>query len=149
MRAYKVFAIKDGTVIDHIPSGKAFALIELLGLHKSDSIVTMGTHFRSKKIGKKDIVKIEHKELSPEEVNQVSLIAPSASINIIRNFKVAKKFIITIPPVFKDIITCPNPKCITNSESAPSKFYSKMKNGHLALRCHYCEKIYMQEELHR
>lgn len=147
MRAYKVYAIKQGTVIDHIPDGKGLPLIELLQLHAGNHIVTMGSHFQSKRMGKKDVVKIEHKELTPEEVNQVCLLAPTASINIIRNFKIIKKFTIETPEIFEGIIACPNPRCITNHETCVTKFYPKKDKKNLKVRCHYCEKIYPHQEI--
>lgn len=147
MRAYKVFAIENGTVIDHIPAENGPTLINLLGLHKSGSIVTMGTNFTSKKMGKKDVVKIENRELTPDEFNQVALIAPEATINIIRNSKNVKKYTITLPTSFEKIIKCPNHKCITNAESCTTKFYSQMKGKLLNLRCHYCEKVFFADEV--
>ncbi len=147
MRAYKVYSIENGTVIDHIPAENGLALISLLGLHRRGSVVTMGTNFASKKLGKKDIVKIENRELTPDEFNQVSLIAPMATINIIRASKNIKKYTIAMPAFFERIIKCPNHKCITNSEACATKFYSQMKGKSLSLRCHYCEKVFPQDEI--
>ncbi|KKW42904.1 MAG: Aspartate carbamoyltransferase regulatory chain [Candidatus Magasanikbacteria bacterium GW2011_GWA2_56_11] len=147
MRAYKVFAIKDGTVIDHIPNGKGLRLIAALKLNDMNTVLTMGTHFTSKRLGRKDIVKIEHKELSPSEVNQVCLFAPTATINIIREHKVVKKFTVAVPPVFTELVICPNSRCITNHERTPSTFYPLADGERLRLRCHYCEKIFSHEEV--
>lgn len=147
MRTYKVFAIENGTVIDHIPAENGITLISLLGLHKRGTIVTMGTNFTSKLMGKKDVVKIENRELTPDEFNQVCIIAPEATINIIRDSKISKKYTIALPASFEKIIKCPNHKCITNHESCASKFYSQMKVKKLFLCCHYCEKVYSQEEI--
>lgn len=149
MRAFKVFTIQDGTVIDHIPSGRALRLIQLLKLVDSGNIVTMGANFKSKKTSKgKDLIKIENKELTPDEVNRVALIAPEATINIIRNFEIAKKYTVELPEVFEDIGACPNPKCITNSDPHTPKFYPSLeKNETMRIKCHYCEKLFSPEEI--
>ncbi|MFH1536826.1 MAG: aspartate carbamoyltransferase regulatory subunit [Patescibacteria group bacterium] len=147
MRAYKVFTIKDGTVIDHIPVGMAIQLIRLLKLIESNCVVTMGANFKSKKRGGKDIIKIENKELTPEEVNQVALLAPKATINIIRDYKIAKKFQVEIPEVFEDTAKCPNPKCITNMDPKNAKFIPVEEGKDMRLKCHYCEKLFKPEEL--
>ncbi len=149
MRAFKVFAIQDGTVIDHIPGGQAIRLIQLLKLIQNGNIVTMGANFKSKKNSKgKDLIKIEKKELTPEEVNQVALIAPQATINIIRDYKIAKKFTVELPEIFENIGSCPNPKCITNDQPHGAKFYPFFENKEMKVKCHYCEKLFNPEEIH-
>lgn len=149
MRAFKVFAIKDGTVIDHIPAGRAIRLIRLLKLIESGNIVTMGANFQSSKTSAgKDLIKIENKELTPEEVNQVALFAPNATINIIRDTKIAKKFTVELPGVFEQIGKCPNPKCITNMDPQEPKFYPEFDKKDMKVRCHYCEKLFSPNEIH-
>ncbi|MFA5134824.1 MAG: aspartate carbamoyltransferase regulatory subunit [Patescibacteria group bacterium] len=145
-RAFKVYAIKNGTVIDHIPEGKALELVDLLNLRKWKKIVTVGIGFSSKKFGKKDIIKIENKELNPEEVNKVAIIAPTATLNIIRNFKRVKKEKLKIPETIEGILKCPNPACITNHEPVVTKFYQE-KNTSLHVRCRYCERYFNQDEI--
>lgn len=146
MRAYKVFAIENGTVVDHIRAGMAVKLIELLNLMSGDTILTMGTRFPSKKMGKKDILKIEKRELTPEEINQICLIAPEASINIIRNNTVHKKFTVDMPKVLTKVAKCPNPKCITNHEATVTKF-NLLGTKEKFFACHYCEKQFGPSEL--
>lgn len=146
MRAYKVFAIENGTVVDHIRSGMAVKLIQLLNLMSGNSIVSMGTRFPSKKMGKKDILKIENRELTPEEINQICLIAPEASINIIRNSEVHKKFTVEMPKTLAKVAKCPNPKCITNNEATATKF-NLLPGKEKFFACHYCEKQFTPSEL--
>ena len=146
MRVYKVYAIKNGTVIDHIPEGKGLEIIDLLNLRQWKKTVTLGIGFSSKKHGKKDLVKIENKELSPEEVNKIAIIAPTATLNIIRNFKNAKKFKVEIPEIIEGIIKCANPACITNHDNVKTKFYRE-QGKKLSLRCHYCERYFNKDEL--
>lgn len=146
MRAFKVYAIKNGTVIDHIPEGKGLKIIRLLGLKEWDNIVTLGMRLDSKHHGKKDIVKIEKRELTPQEVNKIAIIAPTATLNIIRNFKIAKKTQVAIPDVIEEIIRCPNPNCVTNHESVKTRF-TLVKRKPIRLRCYFCERIFKEEEI--
>lgn len=141
----KVSAIKNGTVIDHIPAGGAMAIVNFLKLAK-DKTVMLGINFDSKKMGKKDVIKAEDKELTAAELNQVALFAADASVSIIRNFKIAKKFKIELPQTFLDIVKCPNPKCVTNQESVKTKF-NLFKPKPLSIKCQYCERIFSREEI--
>lgn len=146
MRAYKVYALKNGTVIDHIPEGKGLDIIDLLNLKQWNKIVTLGIGFSSKRLRKKDLIKIENKELTPQEVNTIAIIAPSATLNIIRNYKITKKAKVEIPAMIEGIIQCPNPACITNHDNVKTKFY-KEKGEHLFWRCHYCERYFLEEDI--
>ncbi len=147
LRAYKVFAIKEGTVIDHIKAGKALKIIKLLKLDSNNKIVTLGLNFPSKTLKKKDIIKVEKKELTPEEANKVAILAPQATINIIRDFKVVKKFKVKIPTVVEKLLVCPNPKCITNNENMKTVFKTTVNKNIVKVRCEYCEKIFDQNEI--
>lgn len=146
MRAYKVYAIKEGTVIDHIKSGSALKVIEVLELDDSTNIISIGMNFDSKKVGKKDIIKIENRELSKDELDKIAIISPSASINIIKDHEVYKKFKVDIPNSFTGVIKCRNPQCITRNEETPSKFSTYSKDP-LKVKCNYCEKVYVNFEL--
>ncbi|MDO9578520.1 MAG: aspartate carbamoyltransferase regulatory subunit [Candidatus Cloacimonadales bacterium] len=145
MKQIKVNAIKNGTVIDHITTGKIRKVLDILHLDGTD-IVMIGMNLSSKKLGRKDIIKIENKELSELEVNSIALIAPEATLIIIKDFEVVKKSSLKIPEYIEDIISCPNPKCITNEERIISKF--KLTNDEPAqVRCIYCEKKYLIDEV--
>ncbi|MDD5040468.1 MAG: aspartate carbamoyltransferase regulatory subunit [Patescibacteria group bacterium] len=141
MRTFKVYAIKNGTVIDHIPEGKGVEIIDLLRLRQWRKIVTVGIGFSSKKYGKKDIVKIENKELTAEEANKIAIIAPTATLNIIRNFERVSKQNVKLPEVIEGILKCPNPACITNHEPVTTKFFHD-ETGELHMRCWYCERYF-------
>ncbi len=145
VKTIKVNAIKNGTVIDHISAGKILKVIDILNLTGCNSVM-VGMNLSSNKIGKKDIIKIENRELSKQEVNSIALIAPSATLIIINNFEVVSKTSLDMPEYVEEHIICPNPKCITNSEEIPSKYY--IDNTELATaRCLYCEKKYLVEDL--
>lgn len=147
-KTLKVLAIKNGTVIDHIPAGVGLKIIKLLKLEKYDDTITTGTNLQSKKQGRKDIIKIENMELSKDQVNQVALAAPSASINIIKNYQVVKKFEVEVPEEMINIVKCPNPKCITNNEETKTKFYTVENGKKFKLKCAYCERVFNQEDVY-
>jgi aspartate carbamoyltransferase regulatory subunit len=147
IRAFKVFTIEDGTVIDHIDAGQALKIISILNLTSENHIVTAGFNFPSSKMGYKDIIKVENRVLTQDEANRVAIFAPHASINIIENYEVEKKFSIHIPDTIEQLIICPNPNCITNHDRMHSFFYVK-QNGHgLELKCKYCEKVFAREDI--
>jgi len=147
-RSYKVFKIMDGVVVDHIPRYKSIKVVNVLGLnrHLGEGMMTLGMNLDSEKMGKKDILKIENKELTKEELNKIALISPKASVNIIQDGEVIEKLKINIPNLFSNLIKCPNPKCITNVNDVNSKFITKSKDP-LMIQCHYCEKIFEREDV--
>ena len=147
----KIKAIENGTVIDHITANKALHILKILGLPDEDVInVTVAMNVFSRETGQKDIVKIENREIDHEELNQIALIAPKATINIIRNYEVIKKDKIILPNEITSIIKCTNNKCITNYENEPitSKF-KVIESQPPVLRCHYCEKILKNEDIEK
>ena len=131
-----VAAIKNGTVIDHIPSDKTYQVAQLLDLHNQETPVTMGYNYLSKKLGKKGIIKVEDKFFTDEEISRLSVVAPNIVLNIIRDFEVVEKKQVITPDEIHGIVRCNNPKCITNNE--PMSTYFHVTNG--ILTCHYCEK---------
>lgn len=134
-----VSRIKEGTVIDHITGGHALDVVKILGITgRTNGIVLIAMHVPSKQLGTKDIVKVEGRELEPEEVDKIALLAPHASINIIRDYKVVDKKCVKLPDVILGTLKCGNPTCISNSnEPVQPKFYVKSQEP-LVLRCHYC-----------
>jgi len=131
-----VAAIKNGTVIDHIPSDKTYQVAQLLGLQNLETPVTIGYNFLSKKLGKKGIIKVEDKFFTDEEISRLSVVTPNIVLNIIRDFEVVEKKTVVTPSEIKGIVKCNNPKCITNNEPMATHFH--VENG--ILTCHYCEK---------
>ncbi|MFP4059283.1 MAG: aspartate carbamoyltransferase regulatory subunit [Bacteroidota bacterium] len=142
----QVSAIKDGTVIDHIPAEDLFKVITILGLDTIDHLITFGMNLESKKYGKKAIIKIANVFFPDEDINRISLVAPHAKLNIIRDYEVVEKKIVEIPDNVMGIVKCFNPQCITNSEYIRQKF-TVISKSPVALRCHYCEKITDQEHM--
>lgn len=143
MIEFKVTPIRNGTVIDHITVGMALNVLKIIGLKGANvqSTVSVLMHVPSKKAGWKDIVKIEDRELDPKELDKIALISPNATINIIRDYNVAEKFIVEVPDVVKGIVKCQNPGCITNMhEPIEPEFVVESKKP-LLLRCIYCDRI--------
>ena len=136
----KVSAIKEGTVIDHIPAKNLFKVITILGLDTIENQITFGTNLESEKLGAKAIIKVSDKFFEDDEINKIALIAPHAKLNIIRDYEVVEKKVVEIPDSISGIVKCFNPKCITNKEAVTTRFYVIDKED-LKLRCHYCEKI--------
>lgn len=137
-----VSKIKDGTVIDHIKAGKGKKVLDFLDINENyPETATLLMNVPSKKIKRKDIVKVANKFLKQEEVNKIALIAPNATCNVIKNYKVVEKRKIELPKVIEGILKCPNPKCITNmNEPLKTKFIVK-KNDPVNLRCFFCERL--------
>ncbi len=136
----QVSAIENGTVIDHIPANKLFDVISVLGINRMENAMTFGTNLRSNKLGKKAIIKIWDKFLEDSEVNKLVLVAPSAKINIIRDYDVVEKKKVNVPERVEGIVKCMNPKCITNHEFVKTKF-AVINDSPIVLKCHYCEKL--------
>ena len=135
----QVAALKNGTVIDHIPSNKLFTVVSLLGLQDEDANITIGNNFESKKLGKKGIIKIADRFFTEEEISRLSVVASKIKLNIIRDYEVVEKKEVEMPDELKGIVKCNNPKCITNNEPMQTWFHVVDKEKGL-LKCHYCEK---------
>ncbi len=137
----RVNAIKNGTVLDHIPGDCVFKVIDILGLNESPHPVTIGANLESKSMGRKGIIKIAERFFRDDELNKIALIAPSATVNVIRNFEVVEKKVLTIPETITGIAKCKNPVCITNHQDVPTRFTTIVNGKEIQLLCHYCEKI--------
>ncbi len=134
--------IKEGTVIDHISSGKSVLVLRVIGIgtHTTEP-VSIAMNVPSEEMGKKDIVKVEGKFIGEEELNRIALIAPRATINLVRDFEIEKKFRVNLPETVEGILTCPNKNCISNSnEPIIRRFHVFLEGDHVAARCHYCNR---------
>ena len=123
-RELKVKPIRNGTVIDHITANKALNVLKILGLPSKEAAVTIAMNVKSSQMGAKDIVKIEGRELKSREVDKIALIAPKATINIVREYEIIEKGKVTLLNNVRGILKCPNPNCITNTkEPVKTKFH--------------------------
>lgn len=137
----RVRRIEHGTVIDHITAGQALNVLRILGVSGTTSaVVSVAMNVPSGAIGSKDIVKVEDRELEEEEVDRISLIAPNATINIIRDYEVIEKYRVDLPERLEGVVKCSNPNCISNTnEPVISKFLVNKKP--VELRCIYCDHV--------
>ncbi|MEM2878858.1 MAG: aspartate carbamoyltransferase regulatory subunit [Candidatus Hadarchaeales archaeon] len=144
-----VSRIRDGTVIDHITAGQALNVLRILGVRGTEGYtVALIMNVASKKLGKKDMVKIEGRELKPSEVDRIALIAPDATINTIREYKVMKKATVRLPDEVRGLLSCTNPSCISVKPREPVvPTFSVISRSPLLLSCKYCGTHISQEEV--
>ncbi len=136
--------IDDGTVIDHIPPGKGLTVLSILSIDENfTGRVALVMNVTSKRMGKKDIVKAEGTFLDEKTTNKIALLAPNATVNIIKGGKVVEKNEVELPNEVAGAFVCPNPRCITNSEQTETHFILT-KRG---LCCKHCERCFSPEEL--
>jgi len=139
--------IENGTVIDHIPAGLGLKVLEVLKIDRNyEARVALMMNVPSKKIGKKDIVKVEGKMLDDKSVNKIALMAPNATLNIIKNSNVVEKKVVKLPQELRGAFRCPNPECITNLEPIETIFRME-KPEERRLRCGFCEMAFEAKEL--
>lgn len=135
----RVSKIRNGTVIDHVTAGQALNVLAILGIDGTGGEeVSVGMNVPSGRIERKDVVKVEGRELSQAEVDVLSLIAPEATINIIRDYEVVRKTRVQRPEVVVGVIECPNHNCITNADEPVESEFDVLDDG---IRCRYCDTI--------
>ncbi|MCF0191424.1 MAG: aspartate carbamoyltransferase regulatory subunit [Marinilabiliaceae bacterium] len=142
----KVSAIKNGTVIDHIPAENLFKVISILGLQNIPNQITFGTNLESQKLGRKSIIKVSDKFFEGDEINKIALVAPQAKLNIIKDYEVVEKRVVDVPEDIVGYVKCVNPKCVTNFQPITTRFRVIGKSP-LQLRCHYCEKTTCENQM--
>jgi aspartate carbamoyltransferase regulatory subunit len=141
----QVSALRSGTVIDHLGPRTAFKALRILGLSE-DATVLIGVNLDSHKLGKKDLIKIEGVELTPEQINKIALLSAAATFSIIRDFEVVKKFRPELPAVVEGLVRCVNPGCITQDPRVKGRFITVRKDP-LKLRCYFCERSLREDEV--
>ena len=132
-----VAALRNGTVIDHIPSAVLFKAVKILGIENINSAVTIGNNLESKKLGHKGIIKVADVFFPEAVLNRIALIAPSAIVNIIRDYEVVEKHPVSLPDTIIGLVKCGNPKCITNNEPMRTRFHV-VDRLNATISCHYC-----------
>ena len=141
-----VSAIENGTVIDHIPAKAVFRVVRILNLEDVDTQVTVGFNLSSRKYGTKGIIKVSDKFFKTEDINKIALIAPMASLIIIKDFEVIEKRQVVIPDEIHKFVKCVNPNCITNKQHVATRF-KVIDKENLRLQCHFCEKITVKNNM--
>ncbi len=142
----QVAALESGTAIDHIPTNVVFKVVSILKIQKLDNRVTIGNNLNSSKMNKKGIIKISNKFFEEDEINRIALVAPNINLNIIKNYEVIEKKKVTLPEEIVEIVSCNNPKCITNNEPMSTRFHV-IDKARVVLQCHYCELKMTKEEI--
>lgn len=146
-KTLSVAAIKHGTSIDHIPAGQAIRIMHLLNLLQSKHKVTVGLNLPSKRMVLKDLIKIENHIINTQEANEITIFAPQATINIIKDFEVVDKITTTLPSSIANVFICPNPACISGSEPMASYFLIREQGKQVVLTCKFCEKYFDRNEV--
>jgi len=142
-RQLRVSKIESGTVIDHITSGQALNVLAILGIDgSSGEAVSIGMNVPSDRLGIKDIVKVEGRELSQGELDVLSLIAPAATINIIRDYDVVEKHRVDRPEEVVGVLECPNHNCVTTEDEPVASQFEVLDDG---VRCVYCDTIIRED----
>ena len=144
--ALQVAALRNGTAIDHIPSEQLFKVVSLLGIEKLTARITIGYNLNSEKMGRKGILKIADKFFEEDEINRISLIAPTVKLNIIKDYEVIEKKQVQLPDVLNGIVKCNNPRCITNHEPMKTVF-KVIDKQNVTLKCQYCELKIKKEDI--
>ncbi len=130
-------SIRDGVVIDHITAGSSMRLYELLGLDAVDCPVAIIKNAVSRKMGKKDIMKIDG-EINLN-LDVIGYVDPGATVNVIRNGERVEKKTIDMPQTLTDVIRCKNPRCITSTEQELRHIFRLTDRENKVYRCVYCE----------
>ena len=146
MKEQKIPAIKNGTVIDHIPSSKTPKVLQILDLGKAKDIVSIGMNLTSSKMVSKGIIKIASHELTKEQIDKIAVLAPGVTVNVIRDYHVKEKKKAEIGEHIEKIMKCPNPRCITNVEKVNTCFLVLQKEP-LSVRCRFCERSFGSKEI--
>ena len=130
-------SIKNGIVIDHITAGKAMKIYDLLGLDKLECSVALIRNVTSKKMGKKDIIKVDYDLDIDTDV--LGYIDPDATINVIKNGVIVDKKTIELPEKLTNVVFCKNPRCICTTEQELPNIFTLTDRENRVNRCLYCE----------
>lgn len=141
-----VSALENGTVIDHIPPKSVVQVFKILELEKYNDQVLFGINLESRRHGKKGLIKIKNKFFKLDEINKIALVAPTATLIVIKDFKIIEKKQVETPDTVENIVKCFNPNCVTNNEAIPTKF-TLIDKDELKLLCHYCEKTTAKDNI--
>lgn len=140
-----VSLIENGTVIDHLPPGRAVRIAQMLGLTEG-AVVIIGQNLKSTKYGRKDLIKVENRFLTDEECSRIAIFAPDATVNIIKNYELVEKRKVSIPKIVEGIAVCSNANCITNKEPVPTRMVT-VNRSPVIMACHYCGYEVRAEDL--
>ena len=130
-------AISNGIVLDHISAGRSMELYQILKLHKLKCSVAVLTNVPSRKMGRKDIIKIG--ELIDLNFDGIGYVDPGITVSIVRDSKLDRKFTVDLPERVENVIKCKNPRCITSTEQEIPQIFTLTDRDERVYRCMYCE----------
>ncbi len=136
-------SLEKGIVIDHIEAGKGMEIYNYLNLDKADYTVALIKNVCSKKMKKKDIIKIENN--IDMDLNVLGFIDPNITINIIKDKEIIDKLQLELPDEVKNVIKCKNPRCITTIEQEIDDIFKLVDKEKAVYRCIYCDQIYKKD----
>ena len=137
-----ISGLNEGIVLDHIEAGKSLDIYYNLGLDKLDCQVAIIKNAKSKKMGRKDIIKIEGNILDNIDLDVLGYIDHNITVNIIKDNIIIEKKTLTLPQQITNVIKCKNPRCITSIEQElPHIFYLADEKSEV-YRCKYCDESY-------
>ena len=130
-------SIQNGVVIDHITAGSGMQLYKLLGLEKCDCSIAIIKNVSSKKMGKKDIIKIDGDIAINMDI--LGYVDPGVTVDIIKDGVLVEKKRIALPQTLKNVLLCKNPRCITTTEQELEHIFKLTDEENRVYRCIYCE----------
>ena len=139
-----------GIVIDHIPAGMGIKILEIISQYEEikEVPVSLGLNYESRRLGKKDLIKLQMEFLSPEIIQHISIVAPGVTVKAIKNYKVHSKVVVKAPQEIRNLLECKNPNCITNVEKHVETHFVSLGKDCKQVRCEYCERVFDLNELH-
>jgi len=141
----QVAKLRHGTVIDHLSPGMALKALELIGVPQESSAL-IGVNLASKKAGRKDILKLENVELSEEQIENLAVLGPNATVCYIRDYEIVRKVSVQLPETLEGVLRCPNPNCITNHDRITTHFDVE-RTSPTEVRCVFCERLISEDEI--
>jgi len=141
--------IELGIVIDHIPAGQGIKILKILSKAEEmkDIAFSLGINYHSEKLERKDLIKIQTEYLSPEIIQQISILVPGVTVKAIKEFKVHSKVVVKAPKEIRNLLECKNPNCITNTERHVDTYFTALPDDCKQVRCEYCERVFELREL--
>ncbi|KAF1080202.1 MAG: Aspartate carbamoyltransferase regulatory chain (PyrI) [Candidatus Rifleibacterium amylolyticum] len=141
--------IENGFVLDHIPAGSGVKILNLIrGHHELNAaVLSVGLHYTSRRLGRKDLIKIQCGELPQRFLQHLSLVVPGVTIKRVENFAIARKIVLEPPELVDNLLSCPNPGCITNHERGVTTCFHLVRREPMKFRCNHCERWFALAEL--
>ena len=141
----RVAKLRNGTVVDHLSAGSALRCLGILGI-PADGVVTVGLNLPSRQMRRKDILKMENRQLTAAELARIALLAPRGTVCTIEDYRVVRKTPLELPTVIDGVVLCPNPSCITHHDLVTPRVRVESEDP-IRLRCHYCERRIRADEV--